>query len=67
MKKIIKIDGMACEHCVKSVNDTLSQIKDLEILNVKIGEAEVSFEDNLDEIMTKKIIEKLDDAGYDVI
>ncbi len=67
MQKIIKIDGMACEHCVKSVKEALEEIENLKILNVKVGEAELEFEDDLEEKINKEIIEKLDDAGYDVI
>ncbi|MBS9775896.1 MAG: heavy-metal-associated domain-containing protein [Fusobacterium sp.] len=67
MKKIIKIDGMACEHCVKSVKEALEEIENLKILNVKVGEAELEFQDDLEEKINKEIIEKLDDAGYDVI
>ena len=41
MKKILKIDGMGCEHCIKSVREALQEIEGLEILEVKIGEATV--------------------------
>lgn len=67
MKKIIKIDGMACEHCVKSVKDTLETIEDIKILNVKVGEAELELKDELAEKLIKEITEKLDEAGYDII
>ena len=63
MKKIIKINGMGCEHCIKSVNNALKNLKDIEIENVIIGEAIVNIpiDYNLD-----LIIEALDDAGYEV-
>lgn len=64
MKKILKIDGMGCEHCIKSVKDALIGIDGLEILEVKIGEAEVEIKD---ESIIEIIKEKLDDAGYDLI
>lgn len=67
MNKIIKIDGMACEHCVKSVKNALTEIEGLKILTVKIGEAEVDIKDELKEKIEKEIIEKLDDAGYDIV
>lgn len=64
MKKTIKIDGMACEHCVKSVNNALKEIAGVEIIEVKIGEATVEI---ANESIMVKIIENLDDAGYDII
>ena len=42
----IKIDGMSCQHCVKTVTDAMvdldgvSQVK----VNLKIGEAKIKFE-----------------------
>ena len=49
MKHVIKIDGMG---------------GDLEVLEVKIGEATVDMVENYD---FGKIVEALDDAGYDVL
>ncbi len=67
MKKTIKIDGMGCEHCIKSVKDALGEIKDLKILEVKIGKVEVEIKDELEEKVTEEIVKKLDEAGYDTI
>lgn len=64
MKKVIKIDGMGCEHCIKSVKEALGTIGNLVICEVKLGEAtiEVANEDILE-----KVVEVLDDAGYEVL
>ena len=61
MKKILKIDGMGCEHCIKSVREALQEIEGLEILEVKIGEATVEIKN---EELIEVIKERLDDAGY---
>ena len=37
MRKVLKIDGMGCEHCVKSVKEALSTLEGLSLLEVKIG------------------------------
>ena len=63
-KKILKIDGMGCEHCIKSVREALQEIEGLEILEVKIGEATVEIKN---EELIEVIKERLDDAGYDLI
>ena len=39
MKLNLKIDGMGCEHCVKSVREALEKIKGIKVLDVKIGSA----------------------------
>lgn len=64
MKKVIKIDGMGCEHCVKSVKNALGELSGVEVLEVKIGEATVEIPEDYDFSM---IVEALDDAGYEVI
>ena len=64
MKLNLKIDGMGCEHCVKSVREALEEIKGIKVLDVKIGSAEVETEN--DNVLNE-IKEKLDDAGYDLV
>lgn len=64
MKLNLKIDGMGCEHCIKSVKEALEEIKGIKVLDVKIGSAEVEAEN--DNILNE-IKEKLDDAGYDLV
>ena len=64
MKLNLKIDGMGCEHCVKSVRETLEEIKGIKVLDVKIGSAEVEVENDS---VLNEIKEKLDDAGYDLV
>ncbi|WP_410208078.1 heavy-metal-associated domain-containing protein [Fusobacterium sp.] len=63
MKKLITIDGMGCEHCVKSVKEALSSLKNLNIIDIKIGEAAIEIPADFDMDL---IIEALDDAGYEV-
>ena len=64
MKLNLKINGMACEHCIKSVRETLEGINGVKVLDVKIGSAEVEAENDS---VLNEIREKLDDAGYDLV
>ena len=64
MKLNLKINGMACEHCVKSVKEALGEIKGIKVLDVKIGSPEVEAENDS---VLNEIREKLDDAGYDLV
>ncbi|ALQ36718.1 heavy-metal-associated domain-containing protein [Fusobacterium hwasookii] len=64
MKLNLKIDGMGCEHCIKSVKEALEEIKGIKVLDVKIGSAEVEVENDS---VLNEIKEKLDDAGYDLV
>ena len=64
MKLNLKIDGMGCEHCIKSVREALEGINGVKVLDVKIGSAEVETENDS---VLNEIREKLDDAGYDLV
>jgi copper chaperone len=64
MKKIIKIDGMSCQHCVMAVKKEIQKL-DVTNVEVKIGEATVEFDENkVNEETIKKTIAY---AGYVVI
>ena len=45
-KKSLKVDGMSCEHCVKSVNDALCAINGVADVNVSLEDGMVSFSHN---------------------
>ena len=64
MKLNLKIDGMGCEHCIKSVREALEGVNGVKVLDVKIGSAEVEVENDS---VLNEIKEKLDDAGYDLV
>ena len=64
MKLNLKIDGMGCEHCIKSVREALEGINGIKVLDVKIGSAEIEAENDS---VLNEIREKLDDAGYDLV
>ena len=64
MKLNLKIDGMGCEHCIKSVREALKGVNGVKVLDVKIGSAEVEVENDS---VLNEIKEKLDDAGYDLV
>ena len=64
MKLNLKIDGMGCEHCIKSVREALEGVNGVKVLDVKIGSAEVEVENDS---VLNDIKEKLDDAGYDLV
>ena len=64
MKLNLKIDGMGCEHCIKSVREALEGINGVKVIDVKIGSAEVEAENDS---VLNEIREKLDEAGYDLV
>jgi copper chaperone len=64
MKKIFKIDGMSCNHCVMSVNKSLSKLN-LNDLKVDIGTAEVDYDEN--KTKESEVVRAIEEAGYKVV
>jgi copper chaperone len=64
MKKIIKIEGMSCQHCVMAVKKEIQKL-DVTNVEVKIGEATVEFDEN--KVNEETIKKTITFAGYVVI
>lgn len=66
MKTKIIIEGMSCGHCVKHVNEALSELERVENVIVSLEDKSAIF-DSSDKINEDKIKSAIDEAGYDVI
>ncbi len=66
MNKKIFIEGMACMHCKKSVEDALSAIRDVVGVEVSLEEkcASVTLAENLSDELLASIIT---DIGFEVL
>ncbi len=61
----LKIEGMSCNHCVSSVNKALSSTEGVEVKNVEIGKAEVSYD--ADKVTHEQLVEAIEDIGFEVV
>lgn len=64
-KRIIKVEGMKCEHCKEKVIDALMKIDEIKKVNVNLEKKEVTIvlEKNK-EINLDKIKNIINDLGY---
>ena len=62
--KEFKVEGMNCQHCVKSVEIELEALK-LKEKEIQIGSVKVSFEAN--ESNESEIINAIHEAGFKVV
>jgi len=60
--KTFHIDGMACSHCIHAVREALKQIPNVQVHEVTLGKARVSFDTN----QYQEVRKALEDAGYTV-
>lgn len=65
-KSIINVEGMSCEHCVKSVQKAVGAILGVESVVVDLSAKTVTVEHDSD-VKLDKIKEEIEDQGYDVI
>ena len=60
----MQIDGMSCDHCVRSVREALKEVSGVEVESVEIGSATISYDAGAtDEDSIAKAIEA---EGYTV-
>lgn len=59
----LKIGGMSCGHCVSAVKKSLEALSGVDVENVDVGSARLSYDSEL--IDRNRIVEVVRDAGYD--
>ena len=66
MKTKVYVEGMSCGHCVKHVNEALSEIENIK--NVEVSqETQTAICESSEEISSDKIKFAIQEAGYEVI
>lgn len=60
----IKISGMTCNHCVKSVDEAIKQLP-VEKYEVKIGSLYVEYDPK--KLTKEQIINAVEDSGYEIV
>jgi len=66
-EKTLKVDGMACEHCVKAVNNALGRIVGVTNIVVSLKEGTVSFKHDPALAPLEAIKEAIIDEGYETV
>lgn len=63
MKSVnLKVAGMTCGHCVKAVEQALSEVPGAKVESVQVGRAKVATDDN---VPVGVLIDAVSDAGYE--
>ncbi|MCM3636131.1 MULTISPECIES: copper chaperone CopZ [Bacillales] len=65
MKEVLKVEGMSCGHCVKSIESSVGELQGVSVVTVDLATKEVTVEfDNKTNIA--QIKETIEDQGYDI-
>lgn len=66
-KTVIKVDGMACEHCVKAITNAVGALSGVSGVSVDLEGKTVTVDHDPDQASVKTIKSEIEDQGYDVI
>ena len=66
MRKVLKVEGMTCQHCVQTVSETVGKMTGVQKVDVKLDQKEVTIE--FDESQTKldEVSTQIVEAGFEV-
>ena len=64
MEKIIKIEGMHCKSCVRSIKDKVSSLKGVKSVKVNLLDNNAVVDFNPDDITLEKIQKEIENLGY---
>jgi len=67
MRKILKVEGMTCQHCVETVTETLSKVIGVENVDVSLEQKEVTVDFDESKTQTEEISAQIVEAGFEVI
>lgn len=66
-KSTLKVDGMACEHCVKAITKAVGGITGVGSVTVDLAAKTVTVEYDSAECTLENIKLEIEDQGYDVV
>ena len=58
----LEIEGMSCGHCVAAVSEALKELPGVNVENVRIGAAQLTYEP--ERVSPDEIVLAVEDAGY---
>jgi copper chaperone len=63
---VIKVEGMTCNACAKSINSAISKIQGVMAVSVSLEkkQAIVGFDDNIKDIPTNQLLTAIEGIGY---
>jgi len=67
MQKVLKVEGMTCQHCIQAVTDTVGKMTGVEKVVVSLEQKEVTIDFDELQTQTEAICAQILEAGFEVI
>jgi copper chaperone len=67
MQKVLKVEGMTCQHCVQTVTEMLGKMIGVEKVEISLEQKEVTIDFDELRTQTEVISAQIIEAGFEVI
>ena len=67
MQKVLKVEGMTCQHCVQTVSEKVGKLTGVEKVEVSLEQKEVTIDFDELQTQTEAICAQIVEAGFEVI
>ena len=67
MQKVLKVEGMTCQHCIQTVIETVGKMTGVEKVEVSLEQKEVTIDFDELQTQTEAICSQIVEAGFEVI
>ncbi len=67
MQKVLKVEGMTCQHCVQTVSETVGKIVGVEKVEVSLEQKEVTVDFDESQTQVDEISAQIVEAGFEVM
>jgi len=64
-KKVLKVNGMSCNHCKKSIENALKEIGVSGTVNLEAKNVVVEYDKQ--KVSLERIISEIEDQGYEIV
>ncbi|WP_300279778.1 heavy-metal-associated domain-containing protein [Peptacetobacter sp.] len=66
MKRIVKIEGMGCQHCINRITEALSALDGVEVLEVSLENKSATVNAN-DSVTDEALMNAVNEEGFEAI
>ena len=67
MQKVLKVDGMTCQHCAQTVSDVVGKLAGIQKVEVNLEKKEVSVKFDESQTGSDEISSKITALGFEVV
>lgn len=64
---VINVEGMSCEHCVRAITTAVGDLDGVDEVAVDLAKMTATVTYDIEKVSLGKIIDEIEDQGYDVL